>query len=56
MSGGRWRGNRKSPADSSNIMHIDVFVRLRLCHSKVLSVHHNEALSSNKRGGSGVKD
>lgn len=50
------RCNLESPADGSNIMHIDVFVRPRLCHSPVLSVHHNEALSSSKRGGSGVKD
>lgn len=50
------RCNLESAADSSSMMHIDVFVRPRLCHSPVLSVHHNEALSSSKRGGSGVKD
>lgn len=54
MSGGRC--NRENAANSSYIMHIDVFVRPCLCHSPLLSVHHNEALSSSKRGGSGVKD
>lgn len=41
---------------SSNIMHIDIFVRPHLCHSIVLDFSHNEALSSSKRSGSGVKD
>lgn len=43
------------PLTAANIMHIDVFVRARLRHPLELSVDHNEALSSSKRGGSGVK-
>lgn len=56
-----WQKKKKNPvriklSHSSNIMHIDIFVGPHLCHSIVLDFSHNEALSSSKRSGSGVKD